>query len=406
MTVNMSREEFDRVLTEHSIQMGHAVEGVTDVAKAINDLYQYRSPSLAGAIGGGRYAGHSGGPYEPGSFVKALLSLNDRAGPERAVAAKATLEALGSRWSDVPVDSKATLGDTAAAGGWIVPNAVVAPIEKPAKFGSPFRDLCTVVPGVSAPSVDLPWRSAAPARAVVSLFGQTKENVNLVYDGYTATMYTLARIYDLGKQFVRQSAGAAEADVMGELASAFNRGETHYVLNGTGTNEPYGLVTALATAPGFTSSFTAATTLAGSILAAISTAAGALANRERTPEAAILNAATFWQMTRQGADAAGFYIAGANGPVSIPGIRPGTVLTPFGIPVIPISSVPTDDLIVGEFSALKMFIGESFRVDTSDQAGDRWDKNLVGFRGEMELGLDARPAVFAGAFEYVADVTP
>jgi hypothetical protein len=30
----------------------------------------------------------------------------------------------------------------------------------------------------------------------------------------------------------------------------------------------------------------------------------------------------------------------------------------------------------------------------------------VGFRGEQEMGLDARPAVFAGAFQFVADVVP
>jgi hypothetical protein len=45
-------------------------------------------------------------------------------------------------------------------------------------------------------------------------------------------------------------------------------------------------------------------------------------------------------------------------------------------------------------------------VDTSDEAGDRWDKNLVGFRGEEEIGLDARAAVFAGAFQFVADIAP
>jgi len=43
-------------------------------------------------------------------------------------------------------------------------------------------------------------------------------------------------------------------------------------------------------------------------------------------------------------------------------------------------------------------------VDSTDIAGTRWDYNLVGFRGEMEMGLDARPAVYAGAFEFIADI--
>ena len=64
----------------------------------------------------------------------------------------------------------------------------------------------------------------------------------------------------------------------------------------------------------------------------------------------------------------------------------------------------SDDLIVGEWSALAMYLGQERRIDSSDQAGTRGDYNLTGFRGEEEMGLDARPAAYAGAFQYVADV--
>ena len=77
----------------------------------------------------------------------------------------------------------------------------------------------------------------------------------------------------------------------------------------------------------------------------------------------------------------------------------------FGVPVYPDAQIlGSDDLIVGEFSALKVYHGDSYRVDSTDIAGTRWDYNLVGFRGEMEMGLDARPAVYAGAFAFVADI--
>jgi hypothetical protein len=63
-----------------------------------------------------------------------------------------------------------------------------------------------------------------------------------------------------------------------------------------------------------------------------------------------------------------------------------------------------DRLVVGDFKALKVYYGETYRVDSSDQAGERWDRNLIGFRGEMEIGLDARAAVFSGAFQQVTNL--
>ena len=65
--------------------------------------------------------------------------------------------------------------------------------------------------------------------------------------------------------------------------------------------------------------------------------------------------------------------------------------------------MPTDDLVVAEWSAFKVYTGEGYRVDSSDVAGSRWDANLTGFRGEEELAFDARPAVYSGAAQYVTD---
>jgi len=45
-------------------------------------------------------------------------------------------------------------------------------------------------------------------------------------------------------------------------------------------------------------------------------------------------------------------------------------------------------------------------VDTSDIAGTRWDYNVTGFRGEMEMAFDARPAVFAGYAQLITDIIP
>ena len=363
-----------------------------------------RTASKAGAIGSGRnYMADS--QYKAGSFLASIADLKS-GDPDKFHAAKATLEGITAHeesWG------KATLGTSDAVGGWIVPNALVDELIKPAAFNNFYSQLVTNVNGVTSAAVDLPFRIAAPNRAVIAPFGSTKENVDLVYNGYTATMYTLARVHDVGNQFLRQSQGAAEQDVLQELATAFALGERYYIVSGSGSSEPYGLQTAIANAPAtFTSSFSAAATLAGSIISAIATAAGALANRERVPNAAVINAAAVWTLAAQGGTGAdtGFFLNGAGGVLRFPDLAAGQLISPFGIPVFGDSQLAADDLIVGDFKALKVFHGQNYRVDSSSVAGTRWDANVTGFRGEMELGLDARPAVYSGAFQFVADILP
>jgi HK97 family phage major capsid protein len=369
---------------------------VREETKAL--LASLRSASKAREIGTMR-SPRGDGEYQKGSFLSALDTLGSNSFSDEAKsAAKAALSVM-SQYADVPAYSKSTLGLTDATGGWVIPNAIVDTLVKPARYQSAITRLVTTVEGMGNQyQIDIPMRLAAPDRAVIAAWGSLKENKDLVYNGYTATMYTLARIYDISKQFLRKSAGAAEADVMGELAHAFALGEAYYIMQGSGSSEPYGLQTALATIPAMTAAHTAAATLTGSASAAITKAAGALADRNRTPEAALVAPAAYWTLVAAGSDTGGFYLD----PTST---NPGGQLRVFGIPVYPEAQIlGADDLIVGEFSALKVYHGESYRVDSSDVANTRWDYNLVGFRGEMEMGLDARPSVYAGAFAFIADI--
>jgi HK97 family phage major capsid protein len=232
-------------------------------------------------------------------------------------------------------------------------------------------------------------------------------------------MYTLARIYDIGNQFLRQSRGAAEQDVLEELAAAFAQGEAYYVREGSGSSEPFGYTPALTNGPAaFRTAFTpSATTLAGSIATAIALDAGVLAGRGAAPRsgvglAAVLSATAYWTMLAQGTDSAGFFFNPAAGPTAI-NVPAGTLITPFGIPVYPDADADlegtaavADNLVVGNWKKFKLYFGQSYRVDSSDQAGTRWDTNLTGFRGEEEMGFDARPAVYAGYFQMNTDVIP
>lgn len=383
-----------------------------------------REPSKARLIGSGAKAQG----YTRGDFLRGVFDSGSR-DTERQAQGKAILADLAGRFGQQLEDGtkavtyqtawgKATLGETDAAGGWIIPNAIVDDLIVPAQVTNIYRTLCTIVPGVTAATIDIPFRIGARARAVVAAFGGTKENVNLVYNGYTATMYTIARIYDIGNQFLRQSRGAAEQDVLSELAAAFAQGESYYVREGSGSSEPFGYTSALTNGPAaFRSTFTAsATTLAGSIGVAIATAAGALAGRGVSAGgrglSAVMSASSYWTMLSQGLDAAGFFFNPASGPEAI-NAPAGTLISPFGIPVYPDAAADlqgtaavTDNLVVGDWKSLKIYFGESYRVDSSDVAGARWDTNLTGFRGEEEIGFDARPAVYAGHFQMITDIVP
>ena len=228
----------------------------------------------------------------------------------------------------------------------------------------------TSVPGVTAFAVDIPFRSAVRARAAIAAFGATKDNLDLAYNGYTATMYTLARIYDIGNQFLRQSRGAAEQDVMSELAAAFAQGESYYIREGTGSSQPFGYTSALTNGPAaFRTTFTpSATTLAGSIATSIATAAGALAGRgvgARGGQAlsAVLSASSYWTMLAQGTDSAGFFFNPAQGPTAI-NAPAGVLVSPFGIPVYPDADADLegtaaviDNLVVAEWKRFKVYYG-------------------------------------------------
>ena len=380
----------------------------------------FRNPSKAGLIAGGGPVARSG--YNKGDFLMGVHEANARDADRQQVgkallaqiAAKAKAGGDAKAFTFEQAWGKSTLGATDAAGGWIIPNAIVDDLIVPAQVDNIYRRICTVVPGVTAYAVDIPFRIAARTRAAIAAFGATKENVDLAYNGYTATMYTLARVYDLGNQFIRQSQGAAEQDVISELAAAFAQGESFYIREGTGSSQPFGYTSALTNGPAaFRTSFTpSSTTLAGSMAFAIASAGGVLAGRGVRPDGAVLSATSYWSMLAQGTDNAGFFFNPASGPAAINAL-PGTLVSPFGIPVYPDADADLegtaaviDNLVVGQWKKFKVYFGQSYRVDSSDQAGTRWDTNLTGFRGEEEMGFDARPAVYAGYFQAITDIVP
>lgn len=400
-------------------------EMMKEAIKAV--LHETRSPSKAAMIGqhaeirpdvmaaafeqGSLLKGSLGSSYVPGTVLSAILDVNgvglQGIDVERINAGKATLERLGLRYGGTPDSSKATLGTTGATGGYVLPNNLVDRVVKPATQQAVYQNLVTVINGVAVRGVDQPYRTGAPSRMTVAPWGQTKDNVDEAYGTYSATLYTLARIYDIGKQYARFSAGSAEQDVMDELTRGAILGENYYISLGAGTTEPTGVVTALAAGAltyNSTGSFTPAAapnTIAGSAAKGLSIMLGALASRSREATAIVTDSATYWAIAAQGTDTAGFFLAPMAGPA---GITPYGGLSFWGVPVLYDANLTAKTAIAGDWRMAKLYRGLEFRIETSDQAGDRWDKNLIGFRGEEEIGFNASTPVSVGAFQYLTNL--
>lgn len=306
-------------------------------------------------------------------------------------------------------DGKATLGDSDGAGGYLIPNAVVSPVIEQATAKNIWRQELNVVRGIRGNTVEVPTEGLTPARAAVVAWGATKTNLNFTVASYTATLYTIAAIYDVSNQLLRHSEGAAEDLVRSRLSRALALGEAYYILAGSGSSEPKGILTSIGTSGQFVTSFTAsATTLAGSVAKSIATASGDIAGRNRTPSAAVLAPARFWDMLSQGTDTAGFFFDPSQGPSGIDATVPNVRV--FGLRVFPdgamVEAGASDDLLVGDMRSASLFVGDDYRVDVSTEANDRWDKNLTGFRAEEEIGFNADPYVASGFFQRVLDIQP
>ena len=366
---------------------------LADKLDNVNDLLRnQRTASKAHLIGPGfdpqAYNNSSGGEW-----ITAIVNASSR-DAERQAQGKAVLADLGVAYHDA--EGKATLGTTDAGGGYLVPNNEVASLVNVATAANPMRRILNTVSGVRGDAVDIPF-SGAPTRAEVVARGDTKPNHNAVLGNYTATLYTLARIYDVANQLLRHSAGAAEQMVRLQLTRSIGLGEMHYILNGSGTNEPKGLLTSLAAAPAaMTTSHTPSdSTVAGSIRAAVAKGIEALADRNYDASAVLLNSGDAAHAYVQGSDTGGFWVDSDTGARSL-----------LGLPVVTTTAIAGGTAIVGDFKSATLFVGDQFRIDVTNEAGDRWDKNLTGFRGEEEMAFNADPAVLGGAFQRITTIVP
>ena len=134
-----------------------------------------------------------------------------------------------------------------------------------------------------------------------------------------------------------------------------------------------------------------------------------LAGRNREADAILVDSTTYWTMIAQGSDTAGFWVSPTGGPTGFTKTESGG-LAFWGVPIFYDTNLATEAAskiaIAAEWKAFKLYRGMEFRIDSSDVAGDRWDKNLIGFRGEEEIGFNAETPVHVGAAQLMTAVIP
>ncbi len=349
------------------------VKGLTD---RLNDALRPASKAASilhganlGAPGEDDDAAHPGGAY-----LKALWAAKNGE-PE-------TLRAI-----------KATLGDSDANGAYAIPYNLKTAIIEYATAENVWRRVLNVVTGVRGAGVTIPYEANDSSLGQAMLqggnaqsFGSNKDTRDFTLNAASATLYTVARIIDVGNQLLRQSSGVIENLVRSKLGRAIALAEAYYIVSGTGTSQPKGL----ANGSGITSTALSSEPRAATIGRAI----GKVEARYHSVSAVVVNTADYWELVTEGLGtsyAGGWAVAPADGASASNAASPAFNL--WGVPVYRDPLVGTGTAYVGAFREMDLFFGEDFNIRVSDEAANRFDRNITGFRGEEEMGFNADPYV-------------
>lgn len=288
---------------------------------------------------------------------------------------------------------KAVLGTSDATGQSIAPNAFVASLVGAVATRNPFRSLMTVNSGIRAASVDVPYEVTSIGAALVQgSYGSNKDVRDFAFGQSTATLYTIAQIADVGNQLLRQSGGVAEAAARRRLGDSIGLTESTWIVNGTGSSQPLGILQALLNFGDVIGNRYALNS--ESRVAALAGGIAKLDARGVVPTAIVMNPTDVWTMLRETlgtSGAGGWAIDPAAGPSAG---QPQTSL--WGLPVIKCADLASGTALIADWTAFDIFLGNDFRIDVSSEGGNRFDQNVTGFRAEEDFGFTALPVVATG----------
>ena len=241
---------------------------------------------------------------------------------------------------------------------------------------------------VSVPAgfaVDIPYETTGLSAALLQgAYGSNKDVRDHSFGEATATLYQIATIVDVGNQLLRASEGAAEANVRRRLGKYMGLAEGNFIVNGTGTNQPLGILQAILAYGDIAAH--KYTLNSESRVAALGQGLGKLEARGERASGIVMHPTDYWEMaieTLGSSGSGGWAFDAATGPRSAP------VVTAWGVPVYRDVNLPVGTALAGAWADCDIYIGSEFRIDVSSEAGSRFDQNITGFRAEEEFGFNA-----------------
>jgi HK97 family phage major capsid protein len=152
--------------------------------------------------------------------------------------------------------------------------------------------------------------------------------------------------------------------------------EGNFIINGTGTNQPLGILQAILA---FGDIAAHKYTLSSeSRVAALGQGMGKLEARGERATGIVMNPTDYWEMaveTLGSSGSGGWAFDAATGPRAAP------VQTVWGIPVYRDVNLSSGTALAGNWADCDIYIGSEFRIDVSSEAGSRFDQNVTGSLG-------------------------
>lgn len=334
----------------------------------------------------------------PGFLTKAVMGA--RSGSPDAIAFLASYErgAGGKGFvfahdDDAIRAAKGVLGTSDATGQSIVPNNAVAALETLNAQANIYRNLMNVVTGVRGAGVDIPYEVTAIGDALLQgAYGSNKDVRDFSFGQATATLYTIAQIADIGNQLLRQSEGAAERVAIRRLGLSIGQKEAQFIVNGTGSSQPNGILQALLSYGDIAkykyalNSETRASALGNGL--------SKLEANIETATAIVMHPTDFWEMTTEtlGSSGSGGWAMDPTGGATVPRV------SVWGVPVYRDTTLTVGTALVGNFAACDIYLGSGYTIDVSSEGGNRFDQNVTGFRAEEEFAFNAEPYVRTNKF--------
>jgi hypothetical protein len=200
--------------------------------------------------------------------------------------------------------------------------------------------------------------------------------------------YQIATIVDVGNQLLRHSEGAAEANVRRRLGKYFGLAEGNFIINGTGSSQPLGILQAILVFGDIAAH--KYTLNSETRAAAIGNGVAKLEARGERASAVVMNPTDYWEMATETLGTSG--AGGCHGSDGCPGHQP------VGHPGLSRREPAERHRArrgVGRLRHLHRLRVPDRRVVGR---GNRFDQNVTGFRAEEEFGFNAEPYVRTGKF--------